>query len=456
MSPVFRVVERPASATHGFPFLAFEPDGKIHVPLTLFASEALRRLSASTARAYVAALQPFFWDLLEDGNAWDASPDLVRRHVADYLRGRLGCKVRPHRLGIELVNLTEGSTSSVRIFLSAVKLFYRVMHEARLYPDHNPLVQLTVLDQAGTDEALVLMPERSGVAPPRHRRLSDSYFRLVGGDWVPRVIDDPRFPALILVAGRQVRGWALRETCVTRLLFESGARVSEVVGLTLADWVSRGTRQEATAFNKGSHGRRTKFLRFSADTSKLLRRYFDTERRKVDRTHRGLADYARLAERGALDAREVPLFLTQRQTQLSSKHYRDHYWGRACAVAGLVADVHQARHWYVTAAVRAIYESSGADGPEVKRRLRELIEYMCWRRGWKTIEAYEHYFDASRHAEVQDQVHASLEAALCRALRGKTSVHRLPPALVANAAPHAVLMGSGPADELALLEDLLR
>ena len=65
--------------------------------------------------------------------------------------------------------------------------------------------------------------------------------------------------------------------------------------------------------------------------------------------------------------------MTQRQTQLSSKHYRDYYWGRACAVAGLAADVHQARHWYVTAAVRAIYESSGADGSEVKRRLRELI-----------------------------------------------------------------------------------
>ena len=238
------------------------------------------------------------------------SADLARRQVADHLRGRLKCKVRPHRLGIEVVSLTDGSASSVRIFLSAAKLFYRVMYESRMYPDKNPLVQLTVLDQAGTNDEFAPMPERSGVAPPRHRRLSDSYFRIEGGDWVPRVIDDPRFPALILMAGKQVSGWTLRETCVTRLLFESGARISEVVGLTLADWVTRGTRQEATAFNKGSHGRRTKFLRFSSDTAKLLRRYFDTDRRAVDHTHRGLEEYARLAELGALDARDVPVFLT--------------------------------------------------------------------------------------------------------------------------------------------------
>src|SRR6266567_3112044 len=73
-SPVFRVIVRPAGAAHGFPFLAFDPAGNIHIPLTLFALEAARRLSASTARAYVAALQPFFLDLLQDGNVWDAAP----------------------------------------------------------------------------------------------------------------------------------------------------------------------------------------------------------------------------------------------------------------------------------------------------------------------------------------------------------------------------------------------
>jgi len=52
----------------------------------------------------------------------------------------------------------------------------------------------------------------------------------------------------------------------------------------------------------------------------------------------------------------------------------------------------------------------------VQRRLRELIEYMKWRRGEQTLEAYEHYFDAVRHAEVQDRVHARLDEALRTAL----------------------------------------
>lgn len=149
-SPSFRVVERPSNTPHRFPFLAFDPRGRVHIPLTLFASEASRRLSKSTARAYVSVLNLFFLDLLQDGNVWDAAPDVVRRQIADHLRGRLECKVRPHRLGIEVVNLTDRSATSVRMFLSAAKLFYRVMYESKLYPDQNPLVQLTVLDQRGT------------------------------------------------------------------------------------------------------------------------------------------------------------------------------------------------------------------------------------------------------------------------------------------------------------------
>jgi hypothetical protein len=121
---VLPLVERPAGTPHGFPFLAFDPCGRIHVPLTLFASEASRRLSTSTARAYASVLQPFFLDLLRDGKVWDAAPDVVRRQIADHLRGRLKCKVRPHRLGIEVVNLTDRSATGVRIFLSAAKLFY--------------------------------------------------------------------------------------------------------------------------------------------------------------------------------------------------------------------------------------------------------------------------------------------------------------------------------------------
>jgi hypothetical protein len=167
--------------------------------------------------------------------------------------------------------------------------------------------------------------------------------------------------------------------------------------------------QEATAFSKGSRGVRVKFLRFSSDTAKLLRRYVDTERRALDPRGLTCAELLRGNPRPAADVLAAPLFLSARRTPLTAKNYREHAWHSACAAAGIDADVHQARHWYVTMAVRQIYETATPDNA-VPRRLRELIEYMKWRRGGQTLEAYEHYFDAVRHAESPGEGGALLDA----------------------------------------------
>jgi hypothetical protein len=107
----------------------------------------------------------------------------------------------------------------------------------------------------------------------------------------------------------------------------------------------------------------------------------------------------------------VPLFLSRRGTQLTAKTFREGYWNPACRAAKIEADVHQTRHWYVTQAIRSIYETAGSE-TEIDRRLRELIEYMSWKSGWETLEAYQHYFDPQRHTEVQDRLHQRLEEAL--------------------------------------------
>lgn len=167
--------------------------------------------------------------------------------------------------------------------------------------------------------------------------------------------------------------------------------------------------------SKGSHGTRIKFLRFSNDTSKLLRRYFDEERCQHDPNGYVLADYIELSKRHQVDVSTVPLFLSVRGTALSAKTFRENFWNPACQKAQIDVDIHQCRHWYVTAAVRHIYETAKAEG-EVKRRLRELIEYMKWRQGWQTIECYEHYFDVTRHAEIQDAVHEKLDESLKQGL----------------------------------------
>ena len=137
----------------------------------------------------------------------------------------------------------------------------------------NPLVdRVTGYDGAGrredstSDGAWPRMPDISGVAAPRRTaRLSDSYFKLVGDAWLPQIVDDPSLPARVLAGGRRLPGWRLRDECVTRLLFESGGRVSEITGLTLADWVARGMLQEATTSARAA--------RRAGEVSALLQRH---------------------------------------------------------------------------------------------------------------------------------------------------------------------------------------
>ena len=67
------------------------------------------------------------------------------------------------------------------------------------------------------------------------------------------------------------------------------------------------------------------------------------------------------------------MFLTIQGTQLTPKAYREHSWNPACKLAGIEADVHQARHWLLRGAVRDIYETAQSE-VEIKRRLRGLVE----------------------------------------------------------------------------------
>ena len=76
--------------------------------------------------------------------------------------------------------------------------------------------------------------------------MPDTYFCLVGDEWRPRLIDDPNLPRCFVpqFAHR-------RDQLVVRILFESGARIGEVLALTVGDWRHFGLQPRATATNKG-------------------------------------------------------------------------------------------------------------------------------------------------------------------------------------------------------------
>jgi len=438
---------RPKGVEHQHPFLVFDGNDHLHLPLTIFGKEASDRLSPKTVQTYLHAVLPFFawldtdvWQL-RAGNKWDAPSRQVRQAIEDYLVSKLQCKVQPHHQGWKFVAITSGTRSTLRVFLSALKLFYQCMVARGSYLFLNPLVEpisatvATVEARLGHEYELPRMPDQSGVVTlqkkPAHR-LSDNYFKLQHDEWVPQILDDPKLPALILEGGKQLplKYTRKRDEVVTWLLFETGARVSEVTGVMLGDWAVLGAHTKARAFNKGSFGRRIKTLSFHEDTVMLLWRYFDEERVRFDLHGYSLDLYLELATHKQIDLSTIPLFLTAQGTQLTPKEYREHYWNPACRVAGIEADVHQARHWLVTRSVRDIYETSSSKG-EIEQRLRGLVEYMKWK-SEETLAAYQHYFDEKLDADTRDAFHQRMHEEIQKYQQERRQGKRQKPTFRAN------------------------
>jgi hypothetical protein len=173
------------------------------------------------------------------------------------------------------------------------------------------------------------MPAASGVDPPTDIRLSSNFFRCAGREWLPQSVDDPLFPSAVYVAGREY-GWSLREFCIVRTLFESGARISEVIGLTAADWAVSRFLNQFSARNKGSLGIRTKRLVISHGLANLYRRYFDDAERgrlACDPHHHSVHDLQKVLKEDPNRLSSIPLFLTERGTPMSILPRRDHEWG---------------------------------------------------------------------------------------------------------------------------------
>ncbi len=440
----YRFVARSAEAQarHGHPFIVYDTAARLHLPLTAYAREVATSTSPQTARVYLYPLCAYCTFLETDawqvraGRRWDDTPEAMRAALRDYLVQRLACVVREHKEGFRVVGATAGTPKSVGILLTALKSFYHIQRRLGAYPHENPLVDATAAATLAV-AALVLaeeeddyprMPAISGIPAPRPReegrppwRLSDNYYRLEGAAWVPQLVNDPSLRARVLRAG-EARGWSLREQVVCRLLFDSGARLSEVAGLTFGDWLALGLQNTTRAFDKGSRGRRVKRLRFSHETAKLLRRYVDTERAARDPEGRGMARLEALARRGTVDPDALPLFLNQRGDPLTARAFREHHWNPAMAAAGLAVGPHQARHWYVTQSVRHIHETA-RDQVAVAAELKKLVAYMAWRSGEAMLEVYEHAFAAEDHARVQDDLHARWDADLAATLAGRA----LPP-----------------------------
>jgi hypothetical protein len=408
MTNLFKVIKRPKTLDDTFPpILVLDQEQKVFKPLTIYFEEELSRISNKSALSYVNVLLPFFSWLkqksLYQGNRvkWDDSPLAIRESIRTYLLDYMFCKITPDNKGhYQFVKPTGNSPNSVKLFLAAIKSFYATMIRLNMYPYNNPCIdpfgKQHDIFYGSFREGRPRIPDIAGTEIPLHsyRRNTDAYFKLVDNEWTPTIIDDITLPFKILKGGRSV-GWSLRDHLIARLLFETGARATEVVEITVGDYRNRTSVRELDTFSKGSLGKRIKFLSFSNETAILINRYLKTERLYFDKTNKRFEDLE--------DA--DPFFISKWGTPYKYHTWYQN-WCKGCSAVNLKVNPHKTRHWYVTQALRTIYEASQTEG-EVKRKLHELISYMKWR-STETIKTYEHYFDAKRHLQVQDAFFSKL------------------------------------------------
>jgi integrase len=356
-----------------------------------------------TARTYVNALMPYFTYLATDEwrlhrqDRWDSDLEAVRQSIRDYLVEHMHCKVRPQET-YHQVWLSGKSPSTVRIFLSALKQFYSISRRLGWYVHPHPLTDsvtqlLQDVDAEERREAGLRprMPQRSGVEKMDQYFTSDNYFKVVNDEWKPQPIDDPELHETLLEGFKMVP-FNLRDQIIVRMAYESGARIREILRLTVSDWRKLGSNTEAWAFSKGSHGRRVKKIRFSSDTARMLLSYVNTERSKVDQRHRRLV---------ALDD-AAPLFLSGRGNPFDYDSFKKR-WYKLCDVLEIDLNIHALRHWYVTQRIRMISETAKKPG-DIDLGKEALVRYMAWRRP-ETLQVYKHYFDEERETKIQTHLH---------------------------------------------------
>ncbi len=400
----FGTVPRPPGVSSPYSLLVVDGEGKPHLPLTRFYQKMTQWLADGTARTYLNALLPYFHYLVTDewrqhrGDHWNSEPSAVQESVRDYLMERLGCKVRPQTTHA-LVSLTIQSPNTVHIFLAALKQFYFVMAQEGVYPYTNPLLDtasrlLRELEQEEQNNRRHL-PQVSGVEEPVTAYPSENFFRLTKEDWQVSPVDDPKL-GLTLVEGFTKAKLCLRDQIVVRMALETGARISEILHLTVGDWRALGYNQEVRACSKGSRGRRVKKLRFSSTTARMLRQYINTDRAALDPEQR------RLEQLPDPDS----LFLSQRRNPYGYEALKPH-WYKLCAAVRLDLNIHALRHWYTTMSMRLIAEEAKNDA-DITLEKEKLVRYMAWRSP-DTLKTYENYFKSIGHYKVQDRVHRSLE-----------------------------------------------
>jgi Phage integrase family len=398
LSGLKKIVGPPGSR---FPVMVVDAIGLPVFPL----SEWYRRKKAQddgrTPDTYLAMLQPYFGFLLSRGYAWNDPPDRVRAQLVEFLRTDVGCHVGPAQQDGYLVETTGASPlskSSLGVLLAALASLYGILTDAGYYGYANPMrsERITALKREHLRQVKnVGAPDHAGIRGESHQETKQAYpttfFRQKRGKvWMPEVVMEPE---AVQERMRRTIDYMVehatfkRDQVILLLLRQTGARLSEIVEMSVGGYRNARHAGRALVKNKGSRGREEKTIYFTDVIEEHLHGYVRTERAAHDQEGR-----KRLEELDDAD----PLFLTTRGTAYKRSSFY-HHWKKLFEPAQrrfkkqeqVEFSPHDIRHLRVSGAIAKIKQRAHGD----KQVEEDLVEGFRLLMGWrspKTMETYIH------------------------------------------------------------------
>lgn len=391
-----KVAGRPGSV---FEIIVVDREGR---PVTHLSEWYRRRQEPGpnrTRQTYLGMLFPVMGFFLEKGYAWNDPPERVRTYLVEFLRDQLTCRMQPDQdregYWIETSRTSPLSKSGLGVLLAALKDFYRLMRDAGYYAYPSPMAS-QLLEQWRRERARLIAsagaPDHAGIRSQsweESRRHPVAYFRQgKRKHWQPKI-------ALESAEVRERMGNALvfmtqhaptqRDKVVLLLLRHTGARLHEVLGMTVGGYRKAAGPLNALVVNKGSLGREEKLITFLDTDEVELVKYLRGERARYDQWGR-----TQLAELDDAD----PLFLTARRRPYADAAFRYH-WNHLMEQAKTRYRVsftpHAVRHLFVTQHLVWIKEEARDDQEEQQRLKAGLVQIMGWHSP-ETLRIYDHTF----------------------------------------------------------------
>jgi len=372
-----------------------------------------------TPETYLDMLLPWVGFLLRHHYAWNAEPDRLRAYLVEFFREDVACLVSPDSKREEglLIETTGGSPlskSSLGVLLASLTSLYDTLIGAGYYPYQNPMrsERMIVLRQEHLRQVKNAgAPDHAGIRgetwQETNRAFPTNQFRQKRGKvWEPEVVLEPNAvqEQMQKTIDFMVRHAPFqRDQIILLLLRQTGARLVEIVEMTVGGYRNARRSGRALVKNKGSRGREEKMIYFTPTVERSLLGYIQTERAHYDPQGR-----KRLEELNDHD----PLFLTRtgKPYTKSAFYYQwntlftsaQHQFERRQQVA---FTPHDLRHLRVTRGVTAIRKTAQDDGL-LEAELLEGFQHLM---GWRSRETMATYTKTMNKRKALEAVLADVE-----------------------------------------------